>query len=99
LLASPLIGLSESARVLRRFDTAIAAAERALRIDEAATTSAELLAQSRLAVASALWDSGRDRRRGLALAREAVDACADAPERGPTCATADEWLAEHAASP
>ncbi|HXU00309.1 MAG TPA: tetratricopeptide repeat protein, partial [Polyangia bacterium] len=90
----PLQGIG-NARLLRGSPaTAIPVLEEALRIREELAPNQYLLAETRFSLARALWDSGRDRRRGLNLAREAQKTFGanTFPRREQAVA---RWLAEH----
>ncbi len=71
---------------------ALPLAERAVSVASARPADADpdALAESRFALGVALWDSGRDRDRALALVAQARDGYVDAGRRG----DATTWLAE-----
>jgi hypothetical protein len=55
------------------------------------------VAEARLLLAQALWESAQDRPRALALATAARDACQTLGEPGAECSRkASAWLAGHA---
>ncbi len=95
LTAYPLTSLSDVYLKLGRVDDATVFAERAVRIREAKPGDAADLAESRLALAEALWTTRRDRPRALALAEQARDAYADIGEaQAKNLAAVKAWLAE-----
>jgi len=95
LAAYPLTSLSDVYLELGRLDQATVFAERAVRIREAKPGDAADLAESRLALAEALWTTRRDRPRALALAKQARDAYADIGDaQAKNLAAVKAWLAE-----
>ncbi len=71
--------------------------ERAFKIREAQETDPSRRAETRFALARALWESSRDRARARALAEEARDSYAKA-ELKAKLAEVDSWLHLHGAS-
>jgi tetratricopeptide (TPR) repeat protein len=67
-LAYPLTGIGVARWKQGRSADALAPLERALAIREASEPDAATVAETRFALARALWDAGRDRKRALALA-------------------------------
>jgi hypothetical protein len=67
--------------------------ERALRLRTARATDPKELADTQLALASALWDADRDRVRARQLARAARDIFARFPHTSGRAAEVDAWLA------
>ena len=73
-LGYPLTGMGDALVESGKAALAIVPLERALAIREARATGAGDLAMTRFALARALWDSKRDRKRALALAQAAAAA-------------------------
>jgi tetratricopeptide (TPR) repeat protein len=93
-LAYPLTGLGRVKIAEGDPKGAVAHLERALRMREAEETDPTFLAETRFALAQALWDSGVDRKRAFSLATEAKEGYAHehvARELGEV----DAWLATH----
>lgn len=92
-LADILLGLGRSYLDLNKADKAASLLERALRLrsDDMPSRSAPL----RFALARALWESGGDRPRAIALARQAA-ATSIRPGEGVTQDEIAAWLAVHA---
>jgi Flp pilus assembly protein TadD len=83
----PLAALGQAYVHVGRFADAVAALEPVLAVDDAGDP-----ARNQLAFAEALWQIGRDRRRAVAIAREAQQrAGAGSPLR----AEAERWLRSH----
>jgi tetratricopeptide (TPR) repeat protein len=76
---------------------AIAPLERAFKIREAQETDPSRRAETRFALARALWESGRDRQRARALAEEAREGYAKAEVKA-KLAEVDTWLRVHSAT-
>ena len=89
-LGYPLTAIGRAALALARPKDAVAPLERALRLRETGEADAVLLAETRFALARALWDAGADRARALALAMRARDVYAPAGDAKDT-ATVDAW--------
>jgi len=86
-----LIGLGRPRRALEPL-------KRALSIREAKEGKPGRLAETRFALAQALWETGRDRTRAIELARQARDGWnAEGKRWESDLARADAWLAEHEA--
>jgi tetratricopeptide (TPR) repeat protein len=86
--------LAETNLELRRWKAAVAPAERALALRVAQPALAINLAQSRFALARALWaTSQKDRARSLAV--EARDGYLSLAHRTPQAAEVEAWLAAH----
>jgi tetratricopeptide (TPR) repeat protein len=92
--AYPLIGLGEARVVQGRPATAVAFLESALRIQDTEELIPFNRAETQFWLARALWDSGRDRRRAVMLAREAHKTLAthESPRRERAVV---QWLAAH----
>jgi tetratricopeptide (TPR) repeat protein/predicted Ser/Thr protein kinase len=99
--AYPLSGLGRARLALGEPAAAVPLLERALALWESTgAASAHDLATDRFALARALWESGRDRRRALDLARLARDGLAAlAVESLPLRDQVAEWLSANAAAP
>ena len=87
-----------------RSGSALALAERAVKLRETGSGPPELLAQARFALARALWeapdDAGRDHARALVLAEQARDGVRALGEAGTELlANLEKWLAEHPVAP
>ncbi len=92
-VAFPLTGLGEASLGMGRPAAAIEPLERALAIRLTRAGEANELGETRFALARALWDANRERKRALTLARQArVDYA-----RGDQAKQAEiaEWLAQH----
>ena len=94
-LGYPLTGIGRATLALARPKDAVAPLERALRLRETGEADATLLAETRFALARALWDAGADHARSVALARQARDVYAPAGDVKDTAAV-DGWLATRA---
>jgi tetratricopeptide (TPR) repeat protein len=94
-LAFPLVGLAKVALAQGRAADAVPLAERALRVREAGGVSAQLLAESRRALAQALWDAQQDRPRAVALAGRAREVFVELGD-AEALAELDGWLAVRA---
>jgi tetratricopeptide (TPR) repeat protein len=95
-LAEPLHGLGEVRLMQHEPTAAISYLERALRIREVDEVDPVLVADTRFAIARALWLNGGDRRRALALAVAARDAYQT--KRRPEAADVVAWLRSHSSS-
>jgi serine/threonine protein kinase len=76
---------------------AVSPLERAFKIREAKETDPSRRAETRFALARALWESGRDRARALALAQEAREGYAKAEVKA-RLAEVEAWLHVHGAT-
>jgi eukaryotic-like serine/threonine-protein kinase len=98
-VAYPLTGIGNAELALGRPRDAIAPLERALRVRESgASNEPRSLADTRFALARALWDADAELGRARRLATQARDAYAlgkDTQQR----ADVDAWLSAHAPSP
>jgi tetratricopeptide (TPR) repeat protein len=97
LLGYPLTALGRARLALGHAREAIAPLERARRLREAGELDGALIAETRLALARALWDGGGDRSRALDLAARARQAYAQLGTQPKQLAAADAWLAAHPA--
>ncbi len=77
--------------------SAIVPLERAFKIREAHETDPSRRAETRFALARALWEAGRDRARARLLAQQARDSYAQAVAK-PKLAEVESWLRGHGAS-
>jgi tRNA A-37 threonylcarbamoyl transferase component Bud32/tetratricopeptide (TPR) repeat protein len=97
-LAFPLTGLGRARLALGQSARSLEPLEHALRLREAGEANPSLVAETRFALARALWDAGAEpakaRPRARALATQARDAYAHAPDAAPA-KTVDAWLAAH----
>ncbi len=95
----PLTGLAGVALAEHRPAEALRYAERAVAIREDGKAAPELIAQSRFALARALWDApageGRDRARAVAEARKAADLYRGVKGKEKALAEVKAWLATH----
>jgi serine/threonine protein kinase/tetratricopeptide (TPR) repeat protein len=96
-LAYALTGIGISYLSEGDASNALVPLERAFKIREAQETDPSRRAETRFALARALWESGRDHRRARALAEEAHDSYAKA-EIKTKVAEVDSWLQLHGAS-
>ena len=100
-LSKPLTGQGQLELARGRPAAALAPLERALTLRDDQSRDVVELAELRLALARALWDSATDRPRARGLAVRARDALAVAPATPPLTARlqeVDAWLAEHPAA-
>jgi tetratricopeptide (TPR) repeat protein/predicted Ser/Thr protein kinase len=95
-LGYPLTALGRALLALERPHDALPPLERALRLREAAEPDLLLVAETRFALARALWDADTDRARARALAKKARNAYAQAADVKHT-ADLDAWLVAHTA--
>jgi tetratricopeptide (TPR) repeat protein/predicted Ser/Thr protein kinase len=94
--AYSLTGMGRSLIGLGRPRRAIAPLERALSIRETKKGKAGRLAETRFALAQALWETGRDRTRAIELAEKAREGWQPEGKRWePDLARVEAWLAEH----
>ena len=78
----------------RRWREATSVLNKALRIRERSEPNADLVAETRFALARARWETGEDRTGTLALARAARDAYRNLAEHGKQASEIDAWLAD-----
>ena len=90
-----LTGIGVSLAGLGRHDEAVAPLERAVATFERRERDARFLASARSELGKALWTSGRDRPRAVALARQALAAFRASPESERLAREVEVWLAEH----
>ncbi len=93
-LAHPLLGLGQAQLAMGRARAAVATLERALRIREREEPDPVLVAETRFALARALWETG-ERARATTEARRARAAFVAAPGLASKAAAIDEWLRGH----
>jgi eukaryotic-like serine/threonine-protein kinase len=96
-LAYALTGIGVSYLSEADASSAIVPLERAFKIRETQETDPSRRAETRFALARALWESGRDHRRARSLAEEAHDSYTKA-ELKTKVAEVDSWLRLHGAS-
>ena len=94
-VAYPLTGIGRADLALGRAREAVPPLERALRVRQRGGVEETVLAETRFALAQALWEAGGDRVRARALAGEASAAYAHASDAAHV-ATVEAWLAAHA---
>jgi tetratricopeptide (TPR) repeat protein len=93
--AYPLTALGKTLILEHRASEATSVLERALRVRERSEPNAELVAETRFALARARWELGQDRASALSLAEAARDAYRTMPEQAKHAAEVDTWLAEN----
>jgi eukaryotic-like serine/threonine-protein kinase len=91
--AYPLTALGKTLLLDHRAREAMPVLERALRIREKSEPNAEMVAETRFALAEARWELGQDRAGALVLAGAARDAYRKMPEQAKHAAEVDAWLA------
>ena len=91
--AYPLTALGKTLILEHHFREAMTILERALRIREKSEPNAELVAETRFALARARWDLGQDRAGALPLAEAARETYRKMPEQAKHAAEVDAWLA------
>jgi serine/threonine protein kinase/tetratricopeptide (TPR) repeat protein len=96
-LAYALTGIGLSYIAEGDASSAIVPLERAFRIREDHETDPSRRAETRFALARALWEAGRDRARARLLAQEARDSYAQAVAK-PKLGEVESWLRAHGAS-
>jgi serine/threonine-protein kinase len=94
MLAYPLTGLGKVKTAQGEPRGAVAPLERALRIREAVENDPTQLAETRFALAQALWDSGDDRARAVSVATTAKREYA-AEHASSELGEVETWLASH----
>jgi serine/threonine-protein kinase len=95
-LAFPLHGIGSCLVTLKKPRDALPYLERALTLRSGDDVAPTLRAATLTVLADALWDSGRDRRRAISLARDARALYVDAADAGSSGAL-DRWLAARGA--
>ena len=96
-LGYPLTGIGVARWKQGQFAQALPPLERALRIREAQEPDAATIAETRFALARALWDEGRQRPRARALAQAAGDAYGREPSQAAHAREVTQWLVGHQA--
>ena len=96
-LGYPLTGIGVARWKQGHLAQALPPLERALRIREAHEPDAATVAETRFALARALWDEGQERPRADLLAEAARDAYAREPSQADHAREVTRWLAEHRA--
>ena len=96
--AYPLTALGKTLILEHQFREAAPVLERALRIRQKSEPNAELVAETRFALARARWELGQDRNGALTLAEAARDAYRKMPEQAKHAAEVDAWLAGKSAN-
>jgi tetratricopeptide (TPR) repeat protein len=91
--AYPLTALGKTLFLEHRVREAAPILERALHIREKSEPNAELVAETRFALARARWELGQDRTGALTLAEAARDAYRKIPGHAKQGAEVDAWLA------
>ena len=91
--AIPLTALGKTLILEHHFREATPILERALRIREKSEPNAELVAETRFALARARWELGQDRPGALMLAEAARDAYRKMPGHAKDAAEVDAWMA------
>ena len=91
--AYPLTALGKTLLLEHHAREAMPILERALRIREKSEPDAELVAETRFALAQARWELGQDRGGSLRLAEAARDAYRKVSEQAEHAAEVDTWLA------
>ena len=94
-LAYPLTGLGEAELAMGEARAAVDTLERALRIREGQEPDLILVAETRFALARALWNAAGDRARARMLVLSARAAFAANPWAASKVSRVDEWLARH----
>jgi serine/threonine protein kinase len=89
-LNQPLAELGETYARVGRFADAVAALEPSLPVDTGDET------RKKLSLAEALWETGGDRKRAVALARDALRLIDKDTTLAPLRGEADDWLRAHA---
>jgi tetratricopeptide (TPR) repeat protein len=97
--AYPLTALGKTLILEHRLREATPVLERALRIREKSEPNAELVAETRFALARARWELGDDRAGALSLAQAARDTYRKMPEQAKHATEVEAWLAGKSASP
>jgi eukaryotic-like serine/threonine-protein kinase len=91
--AYPLTALGKTLILEHQRREAVLILERALRIREKSEPNAELVAETRFALARARWEIGQDRAGALALAEAARETYRKMPAEAKHAAEVDAWLA------
>ena len=93
-VAYPLTALGTTLLATNRAKQAVSVLEKALRIREPVETP-DLVAETRFALARALWTAGTDATRARKLATAAYEDYAQLPSAAPRAAEVDAWLKRH----
>jgi tetratricopeptide (TPR) repeat protein/tRNA A-37 threonylcarbamoyl transferase component Bud32 len=96
--AYPLTALGKTLIFEHRLREATTVLERALRIREKSELNAELVAETRFALARARWELGENRSGAIALAENARDAYRKMPQETKHAGEVEAWLAGKAAT-
>jgi eukaryotic-like serine/threonine-protein kinase len=91
--AYPLTALGKTLILEHHFREATPILERALRIRQKSEPNAELVAETRFALAEARWELGQDRAGALTLAEAARETYRKMPEQAKHATEVDAWLA------
>jgi len=91
--AYPMTALGKDLLAQHRAGEAVPILQRALATREKTEPNAELIAETRFALARALWDVGAERPRAQALAEEALAAYRKLPRHAAQVAEIDRWMA------
>jgi tetratricopeptide (TPR) repeat protein len=94
-LAHPLTGLGLAHLAAGRPGDALPPLERALRLREAREPDANMVAETRFALARALWSAGTDRARARRLAEQARDTYLRDRARASSATEVSTWLLAH----
>jgi tetratricopeptide (TPR) repeat protein len=94
-LAHPLTGLGLAHLAAGRPADALPPLERALRLREAREPDANMVAETRFALAKALWSAGTDRARARRLAEQARDTYLRDRARASSATEVSTWLLAH----
>jgi Tfp pilus assembly protein PilF len=94
-LAHPLTGLGLAHLAAGRPADALPPLERALRLREAREPDANMVAETRFALAKALWSAGTDRARARRLAEQARDTYLRDRARASSVTEVSMWLLAH----
>jgi tetratricopeptide (TPR) repeat protein len=98
-VAHPLTALGKTLISQRRRAEAIFVLEQALRIRERSEPNVALVAETRFALARALWEAPDERTRCRTFAVAALNAYRTLPTYGKQATEVSSWLAKHAAPP
>jgi tetratricopeptide (TPR) repeat protein len=94
-VAYALTALGNTLTAQGRTKEALDVLERALRIRQATEPNPELVAETRFALARALWEASPDRPRAVMLAVAARDTYSGRPTHARQAAEVDDWLTRH----
>jgi tetratricopeptide (TPR) repeat protein len=92
--AYPMTALGKTLIAERRLREAISLLENALRIRESSEPNAELVAETRFALARAYWEADQNRARARSLATAARDTYRSLTEHGKAANEIDAWLVD-----